>query len=352
MPPRRRRIGAPHLLPFERPGPRHIFAAILATETAGCRRCRPLDRGAFWRCLDEAPGALVRARPARHGHALTFLPLDDRRLPAAVVRARRRDAAGAAVPSSTRDPRYVVRQLLTDAEDARVLRVFRRPTSCARASRRAVPARCRRERAGRTSTAARCARTLRRGRRGGRGQRPGRRDGGAAPAPRAACDVLVLEEGHEAARPSFVASGVRALAALYRDMGTSMAFGNSPMPVPPGLRRGRHVGGERRHQLAVPARGPRRLGRGRPARSATRCRSRPSRPPRPSSRRGSTCTRPSDAIAGPKNLLLARGAEALGARAPADPPQRDGLRRLGPLPAGLPARRQAVDGPHASSPTP
>jgi choline dehydrogenase-like flavoprotein len=51
--------------------------------------------------------------------------------------------------------------------------------------------------------------------------------------------VLVLEEGHAHAPSSFEASGVRAMAALYRDLGTSIALGDNAMPY----LQGRAVGG-------------------------------------------------------------------------------------------------------------
>lgn len=48
-------------------------------------------------------------------------------------------------------------------------------------------------------------------------------------------DVIVLEEGHETRPESFVASGLGAMASLYREMGTSMALGNNPMPYLQGV---------------------------------------------------------------------------------------------------------------------
>jgi len=48
-------------------------------------------------------------------------------------------------------------------------------------------------------------------------------------------DVVVLEEGFEARPESFVASGLQAMARLYREMGTSMALGNVPMPYLQGV---------------------------------------------------------------------------------------------------------------------
>ena len=51
--------------------------------------------------------------------------------------------------------------------------------------------------------------------------------------------VVIVEEGHEARPSDFVASGMRAMASLYRDMGTSIAFGTASMPY----LQGRAVGG-------------------------------------------------------------------------------------------------------------
>ncbi len=121
--------------------------------------------------------------------------------------------------------------------------------------------------------------------------------------------VIVVEEGHEA-KVSEV-SGVRAMAALYRDMGTSLAFGNVSMPY----LQGRVVGGTSVINGAISWRFPRAvldqwtsddpaLGDALPydllaeteARIEERLHVRPTEP----------------SVAGPKNLLLARGAEALG----------------------------------------
>jgi choline dehydrogenase-like flavoprotein len=48
-------------------------------------------------------------------------------------------------------------------------------------------------------------------------------------------DVIVLEEGFEARPERFVASGLQSMARLYREMGTSMALGTSPMPFLQGV---------------------------------------------------------------------------------------------------------------------
>lgn len=51
--------------------------------------------------------------------------------------------------------------------------------------------------------------------------------------------VLVLEEGHNHPPDTFVESGIRAMSTLYRDLGTSIALGDNPMPY----LQGRAVGG-------------------------------------------------------------------------------------------------------------
>lgn len=61
----------------------------------------------------------------------------------------------------------------------------------------------------------------------------------AADLARAGVAVIVVEEGHHHPPTTFPASGVRAMAQLYRDMGTSLAFGNLSMPY----LQGRAVGG-------------------------------------------------------------------------------------------------------------
>ena len=61
----------------------------------------------------------------------------------------------------------------------------------------------------------------------------------AADLARAGVAVIVVEEGHHHPPATFAASGVRAMAQLYRDMGTSLAFGNLSMPY----LQGRAVGG-------------------------------------------------------------------------------------------------------------
>lgn len=127
----------------------------------------------------------------------------------------------------------------------------------------------------------------------------------------AGVDVAVLEEGFEATPESFEASGLRALARLYRDMGTSIAFGRAPMP----FLQGRAVGGTSvvngaicwrfaRETLDEWVRADPVLGEALSWDDIERIEE------EIEERLG---IRPTDpAVAGPKNLLLGAGAEALG----------------------------------------
>lgn len=123
--------------------------------------------------------------------------------------------------------------------------------------------------------------------------------------------VIVLEEGHEARPEDFVASGVRAMASLYRDMGTSIAFGNVSMPY----LQGRVVGGTSVVNGAISWKLPREIvdawGEADPGLGAAlRYEEIAAAEERIEARLN---VRPTDAsVAGPKNLLLAKGAEALG----------------------------------------
>lgn len=123
--------------------------------------------------------------------------------------------------------------------------------------------------------------------------------------------VIVLEEGHEARPEDFVGSGVRAMAALYRDMGTSIAFGNASMPY----LQGRVVGGTSVINGAISWQLPREvldewaredpaLGDALPYEKVAAAEA------EIEARLNVHPTEPS--VAGPKNLLLARGADTLG----------------------------------------
>lgn len=127
----------------------------------------------------------------------------------------------------------------------------------------------------------------------------------------AGADVVVLEEGHEARPSDFSPSGLQAMAALYRDMGTSVAFGPTVIP----FLQGRAVGGTSVVNGAISWRLPRdayegwlklepRLADALPYEAIAAAEA------EVEARLG---VAPTDAaVAGPKNLLLAKGAEALG----------------------------------------
>jgi choline dehydrogenase-like flavoprotein len=127
----------------------------------------------------------------------------------------------------------------------------------------------------------------------------------------AGADVLVLEEGHEARPQDFVESGLQAMARLYRDMGTSVAFGPTVIPY----LQGRAVGGTSVINGAINWRLPRdaydawvqddaALGDAIPFEALQAAEA------MVEERLG---VAPTDAaVAGAKNLLLAKGAEALG----------------------------------------
>lgn len=138
--------------------------------------------------------------------------------------------------------------------------------------------------------------------------------GGATVARRlalAGVDVIVVEEGLHVTPAEFPASGVRAMAALYREMGTSIALGAAPMPYLQGMA----VGGTSVINGAISWQLPREIydawvaedpaladalpWEGLAAAEAEIERRLNVRPTEPE-------------IAGDKNLLMARGAEALG----------------------------------------
>ncbi len=124
-------------------------------------------------------------------------------------------------------------------------------------------------------------------------------------------DVVVLEEGHAAAPASFVASGLLSMARLYREMGTSMALGNAPMPYLQGMVLGGTsvVNGAISWRMAEET-----LAAWIEADPSLRDTLDPARVRRHEdalwTRLGIAPTE--NAVAGAKNLLLARGAAALG----------------------------------------
>ena len=123
--------------------------------------------------------------------------------------------------------------------------------------------------------------------------------------------VVVLEEGHHTPPSQFQASAVRAMAALYRDMGTSLAFGRATMPYLQGCA----VGGTSVINGAICWRLPPEI---LTAWAAADPALADALPPEVIAAHEARLearlhVRPTDAaIAGAKNLLLARGADATG----------------------------------------
>ncbi|MBI4952653.1 MAG: GMC family oxidoreductase [Myxococcales bacterium] len=123
--------------------------------------------------------------------------------------------------------------------------------------------------------------------------------------------VIVLEEGPEVLPEEYPRSAVRAMAGLYRDMGTTIAFGNVSMPY----LQGRVVGGTSVVNGAISWRLPAEVhaewARADPALGdALRHEAIAAAEERLEARLEVHPTEPS--VAGAKNLLLGRGAEALG----------------------------------------
>jgi choline dehydrogenase-like flavoprotein len=123
--------------------------------------------------------------------------------------------------------------------------------------------------------------------------------------------VLVLEEGREARPEQFPASGLLAMAALYRDLGTSVAFGPTVIPY----LQGRAVGGTSVVNGAISWQLPRDVYDGWVAADPALADALPweryaAAESLVEARLGITPTRPE--VAGRKNELLAKGAEALG----------------------------------------
>lgn len=89
-----------------------IFEAMLPTDTAGLPAFASVDRAAFWRCLEDAPGPSFGPGLRAMVHGLTFLPVADRRHRKpfyALDRDQRQDV----VAELAADPRYAVRQMVT-----------------------------------------------------------------------------------------------------------------------------------------------------------------------------------------------------------------------------------------------
>jgi choline dehydrogenase-like flavoprotein len=133
----------------------------------------------------------------------------------------------------------------------------------------------------------------------------------AADLARAGLRVLIVEEGHHVLPADYAASGVRAMAQLYRDLGTSLAFGPLPMPY----LQGRAVGGTSVVNGAICWRTPPEVlaawaAADPPLADALPAEVIAAHEARLAARLGVAPTDP--AIAGEKNLALGRGAAALG----------------------------------------
>ncbi len=127
----------------------------------------------------------------------------------------------------------------------------------------------------------------------------------------AGADVVVLEEGHEASPRDFSPSGLQAMTRLYRDMGTSVAFGPAVIP----FLQGRAVGGTSVVNGAICWRLPRDVYDAWVAKDAALDDALPferltAAEADVEARLGVQPTDPR--VAGEKNRLLAKGAEALG----------------------------------------
>ena len=127
----------------------------------------------------------------------------------------------------------------------------------------------------------------------------------------AGLDVAVLEEGHEARPADFAEKGLEAMARLYRDLGTSVAFGPTVIP----FLQGRAVGGTSVVNGAINWRLPRDAYDAWVAEDAAFADAVPYEALQAAEEdlEARLGVAPTDAaVAGPKNLLLAKGAEALG----------------------------------------
>ncbi|MBI1948726.1 MAG: GMC family oxidoreductase [Deltaproteobacteria bacterium] len=128
---------------------------------------------------------------------------------------------------------------------------------------------------------------------------------------RAGLDVLMVEEGHEAKPESFPKSGLQAMARWYRDLGTSVAFGPAIIP----FLQGKAVGGTSVVNGAINWRLPHDVWQGWVRADPALADALPWERYRVAEEELAAClgVQPTDErVAGEKNLLLARGAEALG----------------------------------------
>lgn len=112
-----------------------VFAAMIPGEAAGLPRFDAIDRGAFWRCIDEAPGPTFGVGLRVMVHAMIWLPVfyAGYRRPLHALPPERREAFVAQLAD---DPRYLVRQLVAALKTLACFAYFDAPAVRARLERR------------------------------------------------------------------------------------------------------------------------------------------------------------------------------------------------------------------------
>ena len=228
--------GRPALPARERAWAEALFEAILGSvERHGLPSFASVDTERFYRAIDSAPGPQFAPGLRAMVTAATFATVPSFGKP---FHALDREARARAIEQLASDERYVTRQILSTLKILATFAYYEDPEVRRRTGADVDAPR---------DATARVAsglvhldgRTL---------DRPRSYDCdvvvvGSGPAGAtvaralafAGLDVAVLEEGHEARPQDFSASGLQAMAGLYREMGTSMALGTSPMPFLQGV---------------------------------------------------------------------------------------------------------------------
>lgn len=222
--------------PTERRWAEALFEAILGPlERQGLPPFASVDKASFYDAIDRAPGPAFAPGLRAMVHAATFAPLAHPRF-ARPFFALDREARVRFVEAMAGDTRFVTRQILSTLKILATFAYYEDPAVRRLAApgpppRPAAPAAA--------SVVSLDGRELTRPRAFEAdvvivGSGPAGASVARALAARGV-DVLVLEEGLEARPESFVASGLVSMARLYREMGTSMALGNNPMPFLQGV---------------------------------------------------------------------------------------------------------------------
>ncbi|MFO0714798.1 MAG: FAD-dependent oxidoreductase [Sandaracinus sp.] len=229
------------LSPREQRWAEALFDAILGPlEAHGLPSFASVDKASFYRAIDTAPGP--QFSPGLRGMILAAdlatLPTHGRPL-----HRLDRTARIAAIDALSRQESYLARQILSTLKILATFAYYEDPEVRRRAGADVDAPRAHDAHAAHDSNASDLVhldgRTL---------DRPrsfdcdvvivGSGPAGATVARALAArglDVVVLEEGFEARPEAFVASGLQSMARLYREMGTSMALGTSPMPFLQGV---------------------------------------------------------------------------------------------------------------------